>query len=217
MAEARRAAPEPTRLEKVQKAYSVVGDILTPGRIALFLAAIALLIVGVVGGWDAATATDVKVPEIAAKESHDAAPFTVSVSRIRYGDELPGVALESEEYRYLFLVMDVTNTSDSPVPAVLIQRAITLDVPGLPTTPGGSVLWPDVYRGADGLRPHYYQPGVHTPTVVVWQQLRTQEVPAEVELTLNAYTWRYSIVEEREAWFDEAPSATMTLPLEPLS
>ena len=62
--EARRAAPdpEPTRLQRAKKAYGVVGDILTPGRIALLVAALVLLVTGLVGGWEAATATDDDTP-----------------------------------------------------------------------------------------------------------------------------------------------------------
>lgn len=217
MAEAKRAAPEPTRLEKAKKAYSVVGDILTPGRIALFLTALALVITGMVGGWEAATATHDDVPVVEAGNPHEAAPFEITVSRIRYGDELSTIALPSEEYRYLFLVVDITNTSDAPINVTRVQRAITIDVPGLRTTPDGIVFRPEVYRGSDGLAARTYASGVTTPTVLVWQQLRTQEPPTEVTLTLQQFTWRYSVVEESDGWFDEAPSATVTLPLEPLA
>lgn len=217
--EARRAAPdpEPTRLQRAKKAYGVVGDILTPGRIALLVAALVLLVTGLVGGWEAATATDDDTPVVTAGKPQDVTPFEITVQRLRHGDELPGVAPLSETHRYLFLVLDVTNTTDAPVDFTKLARAITIDADGLLTTPDGIVHRPQVYRGNDGLLARTYPPGVVTPTVLVWSQDRDVPPPDEVGLTLNAFIWRYSAVEERESWFDEEPTATMTLEAKPMA
>lgn len=215
--EARRAAPEPTRFERARKAYGVVGDVLTPGRIALLLAALVLLVTGLVGGWEAATATDDDTPVVEAGEPLDVAPFEIAVQRMRHGDELPGVVPLSETHRYLFLVVDVTNTSDAPVDFTILARALTLDVEGLEATAEGFVHRPRIHRGNDGLASRSYSPGVATPTVLIWKQDRAVAPPDEATLTVHAFTWRYSVVEESDGWFDEEPAARVTLDVKGLT
>lgn len=211
------ATRPPTRLQRAKKAYGVVGDILTPGRIMVLLTAIALAITGLVGGWDAAIATESDVPIIEAGEATAVAPFEITVKGMRHTDELPGVLYASDEYRYLVLVADVTNTSSAPVDYGKLARAATIDAEGLPSTSSGSALHPDIYRINDSLTARTFQPGVVTPSVLVWQQAKAEPVPDEVDVTLHGFIWRYSIVEESENWFDEAPVATLTLPVTPLA
>lgn len=201
---------QPTRWERAKKAYAIVGDILTPGRIVLLLGALIILVAGLFGGWERVTAADHDTPTAEPSTPVEAAPFEFTVHRLRIGDELPPIATASEQHRYLFLLLDVTNTSDQPVPLTVLQRAVTLDFEGWEDEA------PQNFRALDSGMTRYFQPGVVTPSALVWQLDRTAPPPTEVAVTLNAHTWRYSIVEEDEGWFDEEPAAQLTMPADPL-
>lgn len=208
--------PPPTRLQRARKAYSVVGDILTPTRILLFVTALALVIAGSVGGWERVVAVEEDTPSIAVGEPASAAPFEFTVHRLRVGDELSSIATVSETHHYLFLLLDVTNTTDEVVSLDLLHRAVELEFEGWPASSGRAGPRPTNYRGLDAFNTTHFQPGVLTPTVLVWQLDRSAPVPGQVTVNLNAFTWRYSIVEESDGWFDPAAAFTLSLPAEPL-
>lgn len=206
---------EPTRLERAQAKYELVSDVLTPSRILVLVGLIAVLIVGLVGGWDSVAEVDEALPTATPSAVTNAAPFELTVKRARHGLELPPVALARDGQRYLFVTVDVTNTADQPVPASVLADAVTIDAEGLPMA-GEEPLAPTVFRVNDGLPAKALQPGVATPTVLVWAQDAAAALPDEVAITLHSHTWRASAATGGEGWMDTTALAALTVPLEPL-
>lgn len=209
----------PSRLERLTKWYGHVADILTPQRLVLFGTALAILVLGLFGGWDAADDAADQLPEATVGATTTAAPFDVTATRGRVFDELPGVLYAEEGYRYLAVLMDVTNTTAAPVNALTLAEAFTLDVPGLRTmelNSGPQVIRPQVLRGVDGLGQRTFQPGLTTEIVLVWQQQVSAAVPATAAATISEHTWRRSTLDDGLDWRDPSPVATLTMTIDPL-
>lgn len=209
----------PSRLGRLTKWYGHVADILTPQRLLFLLTALTIFMLGLFGGWDAADVAADQVPEAKVGATVTAAPFDVTVTRGRMFHELPGVLYAEEGYRYLAIVMDVTNTSAEPVDAFVLAEAVALDIPGLRTIEldsGPQVIRPNVLRGVDSLNQRTFQPGLTTNIVLVWQQLTSAAEPATASVTFSAHTWRRSTLDGGLGWRDPSPVATLTLAIEPL-
>lgn len=211
------APPPPSRLQRARSAYEVISDIVTPQRLVVLLVVAALAVVGLVGGWGEVAAEESEITDVAAGTPFAVAPYEVTVRRARTFTELPPTFRAERDHRYLALVLDVVNRSDVPVVSSHLTRGATLDAPGLKQVrlaSGVRAADPLLYRGLDGLSASTLQPGLATPTVLVWQQRLAEPVPETVTVTFSTHTWRRSSLDGHEDWFDATPSHAVTLPVE---
>ncbi len=209
-----------SRLEPWRKRYALVSDILTPQRIGLLLAVALLGVVALAGGWQAVEGVEgPETPKVAVGEKIVATPMEVTVRRARHFEELKPSLPRADGYRYLVVSLDLTLRHERYVSGVELAPAISLDAAGLKTTPlrsGPKINDPSLLRGLDGLPARTYQPGLATSTIVVWQQALTEPIPTEVTITFAKQTWRQSVLDGGWGWYDPAPVARVTLPLEEL-
>ncbi|MFC5338390.1 hypothetical protein [Leucobacter denitrificans] len=209
----------PSRLRRATAWYGAVSDILTPQRLALVAGALALGAVGIFGGWDAVSDADDEVPTYGSGAEFVATPFEVSTQRARVFDELAGAFYAEDGYRYIALLVDVTNTSDRPVPAYTLSESISLDVHGVRTIEledGPKQARPTILRGIDGLTQYTFQPGLTTNVVIGWQQEVSAAIPDDATIVFSGNIWRRSTLDDSLGWRDPVPAARVTLPVEPL-
>ncbi len=219
---ARNAGEEdpPTRLQRLAALYGHVSDVLTVPRIGALLGLAVIVIVGAIGGWGAATEGAEEVPASAVGVPIEAAPFEATVRRARFFDELRPSFYAEEGFRYVALSVDVTNTSNEPVPSSTLAQAAAIDVDGQKAADlesGPRPVDPWVVRTADGLTQHTFQPGLAVNVVLVWQQDAARPLPEEVTVTLGRHTLRASSMDGTLGWRDTEPVAVVVLPLEPLA
>lgn len=201
---------EPTRLQRAKKTYDLVSDVLTPTRLLVAAAAVVALIVGLIGGWENVAAVEEQLPEVRPSTATTATPWELTVKSARHGNELTPIAYASDGMRYLFVTAEVTLRSDQPVDAGVLADAVAIDAPGLQPTFGTKVR-PSVYRLSDALSQRFFQPNVTVPVVFVWSQDSTDDVPAELTVTLNRHTWKKSTLEDYHYW--QEPTAVGTVRL----
>ena len=206
---------EPTRLEKAKKAYDVVSDIVTPTRLLVAAAALLVLVVGLVGGWDKVAAVETVVPTATPSVATTATPFEFTVKRARHGMALQPIAYEQEDLRYLFVTADVTLRSDQPVDVGVLADAISIDAKGLDAG-FGTVATAAIYRMSDALGQRMLQPNITTPLVFIWRQSLTEPVPTELTVTLKQHVWMKSTLEDYTYWQQPTTVAELTLPVEEL-
>lgn len=211
------AKPANARLERAKKGYSLVSDIFTPTRLLVLLAVLILLPVSLWGGLDAVAETPEDLPTVDAWEALETNPLTITPTKFLYGDSINGVLSEQIGARYLFLAVDVTNTSDAPVSSTLLTSSLTLGAQQLKTTflHSGKLAPPVAYRINDGLQLGALQPDVTVPVLLVWQQNSAVPAPAEVEVTASSWTWRADSLTGSLGWRDQTPEVLTTLPLTP--
>ena len=171
--------------------------------------------VGIVGGWDRVAASDDALPVATPSATMAVAPFDAVLRRVRVGDELPPVARPQEGVRYLFVSLDLTNTSPRPATGDVLADLVTIDAPGLRQLAGITVS-PMVYRLGDAQQARALQPGVATPVVLIWEQDASQPVPETVTVTVHSHTWRPSAATGQEQWLDQTPVAEAVMKVDPL-
>lgn len=196
-----------------------MADIFTPQRIILVLGIAAIALVSLFGGWGAAEDAADDTPAVKANESFSAQPFEVTVTRARAFHELPGAFPSEEGYRYLALVADVTNTSAEPVLAVTLGEAIVLGAAGLRTielSSGPQPIKPQVVRTLDSLNQRAFQPGLTSNVILLWQQSTAEDTPDEASVTFSEHSWRRSSLDDSFGWRDPAPTAVLTIEVEPI-
>lgn len=207
----------PSRLQRARSAYGVVSDILTPQRLVVLFVVLALVVVGLVGGWGEVAAEESDITEVAPGAPFTVTPYEVTLRRARTFTELPPTFRADKEYRYLALVLDVVNRTKEPVAASYLTAGTTLDAPGLKQVglaSGTRAADPLLYRSLDGLSASTLQPGLSTPAVLVWQQRLADPVPETVTVTWSTHTWRRSSLDGHQDWFDATASHAVTLPVE---
>lgn len=207
---------KPSALKRAQKTYGLVSDIITPQRIGLFLAFALLAGIGLFGGWDAAVTEVDTVPRGEPSVAAAAAPFEVTLRRVRYGNSLDPVFRARDGVRYWFVSMDVVNTSDLPVERSILTDDVTVDIPGLAASAPGRRPESRTVRLNDSLDQRTFQPDVLTPIALVWEQDAAAEIPAEVTVTLATHTWRASSMDGGLDWRDPEPGLIVTMPADPL-
>ncbi len=154
-------------------------------------------------------------------EPVDVAPLTATVLRAYWTTKtVDGVYYRAEGRRGLLLVVDLTNTSDAPVPVGVQRAAIRTDATELLDWTGNPVTSeraePTFHRLSDGLGGGALQPGLTTTTVMVWSQATTAPVPTQLVMTLHSHTWRESTLTGQEGWHDPVAVAVVTVPVKEL-
>ncbi len=206
---------QPSRLKRAKEGYKLVSDIFTPGRIVLLVAVLFIGAVGLWGGWDV-VGEDANLPRTEMGEASDVKPFEVNPATAHYFDEIEWVLPVEEGYRYIALMMDVENTSDTVVLNTVLMDSVQIDLEGLKQLDTGDELIParpQVIRVADALGQRSFQPGLPVQVILVWQQESGVEPPSELAVTFSENTWRRSTLDEQMAWLDPKPAIQYVLPL----
>lgn len=176
--------------------------------------AVALAVL-VAGGFDPQAKTAEAAP-LAAGDTVDVGPFTITVERMRVVDELPGVSEGDDATRVLAVVATVEATGPDTQYGYLLTESVTLqDVAGVPALPPGEtgpepgepVPADDAYVMADGTRLDALQPGLEYEVALVWEQDARAEVPAAARLVLVGHTLRESSIDHSQEWLDPLPVA----------
>lgn len=213
------ATPQPTRLQRLAGWYGNVSDILSPQRLLLLAGLGLIVVVGMVGGWGTVSeaADELSVADVGKPVA--VAPFEVTVNRARWFDKLEPTLYAEDGYRYLAVLIDVTNTTNEPVSGGILAETAELDAAALKTIElkaGPTPIAARALRGADGLTQYTLQPGLTQSVVLVWQQEAGEPLPTKVTFTLSGHTERRSAMDGSLGWRDPEPVAKITLPLEPL-
>jgi len=165
-----------------------------------------------------ATAEPTGPAELEAGETVHAAPFDISIDRLRWSDDL---GLDEEvRGRYLVAVATLENTSDHPVYATTIAETVRLrGLDGLftgrrgeETVPSAEAV-PQVLVLADASLLSSASPGLAYEVAFVWEQDESQPLPSEVTVEVASRTWRASRIDDQEAWFDPTVTHTGTFPV----
>lgn len=206
--------PRPSLRQRIQKIYGMVSDILSPARLLVLVGVVVLVPLSLLGGFGAMAEED--LPAVEPNVAVELAPFSLTVTAARYGDELAPVAYPDDGVQYLFLALEVTNTTDDPVPAGILANALSVDVVGRLTSNGAITAVPTIYRTEDSLPAGVFSPGVLVPTVAIWRIDAAVDLPEELTVTLNTQTWRTSTLDGSWGWRDPHAAVRMTLPLQRL-
>ncbi len=167
-----------------------------------------VLAVLVAGGLDPQELPDADVAPLAAGQTVDLGPFTVTVDRLRVVDELPGISEGDDDTRVLALVATVQATGTATEYGALLSDSVALDgVPGVAGDDGAFVPADDVHVMADGTRLDAVQPGLEYEVALVWEQDARADVPAEARLVLVGRTLRESSLDHTQEWLDPLPVA----------
>lgn len=188
---------------------------LTLRQAVLAVAAVVVVASGLFGGL--ATATPDGPKELTARKTVAAAPFDLTIERVRWlsdlGDDEP-----DPNRRYIGVVARITNTSDHPVYIGDARRTLRLlDADGIhpssrsdETAPSIEVD-PTVTVLADGSTLSAAPPGLAFEVVFLWEQSTAVDPPASVDLAVRAQTWRQSSLDDQHLWFD--PTVTHEGPI----
>ncbi|WRS29840.1 hypothetical protein U6G28_09995 [Actinomycetaceae bacterium MB13-C1-2] len=202
-------------MKRAKEGYKLVSDIFTPSRIALLAVVLLIGIVGLFGGWDV-VGEEAGAPRGDLEEAAEVKPFKVLPETARYFDEIERVLPKEEGYRYIALMVNVENTSDSFIASNVLTGSVTIDIDGLKQfeAPDGSFpVSPQVIRVDDALNQRAFQPGLPVRVILVWQQESGVEPSSELAVTFSANTWRRSTLDEQMAWLDPEPAVQYVLPL----
>ncbi|GAB6898195.1 hypothetical protein [Kineosporia succinea] len=153
-------------------------------------------------------------------------PFEITIKRLVWADELPGVYTVENGSRWLAIVADVKNTSDETLEPFYAREAVTVNgVDGLVSEPelDTSTLADDDrtdrhradqllhYADSGDLNP--LQPGISYEAAFLYEQRGTTEAPDQVTVQLVGHTLRDDTFQGTESWFDAAVVAESTLPV----
>lgn len=215
------AVPTPTRrgrrldrskvadrlLNRPLRDLGVVGAVLVLGSTAAF------------GGLEPAEETGAATLE--AGQPVAAAPYEVTVDKVLWVDDLPGVYLSTEGNRWIAVMGSVLNTHTESLygggRGVELAYAVSLrDVEGLvgePDAVTGAVVSDARLALADGSALSPVQPGLTYQTVFLFEQDGAVRPPTEVTVALHGHTWRAGSLDRTMAWFEPQLVAEADLPV----
>lgn len=193
-----------TRLaERPLRDLGVLGAVLVLGSTAAF------------GGLEPADVEDVAT--LTPATTTTAAPVEITLDKVLWTDELPGVVLEDERNRWVAVTATVTNThTESLYRTELDDVVALLDVPGLvrPPEPGTDrVSASTVLHLLDGSPLGPVQPGLDYEAVFLFEQSGDVAPPTEAGVALVGRTWRSWSWQDGHAWLDPEVVARATLPV----
>lgn len=202
-------APESTPLERVKKAYDLVSDVVSPKTIGIVVAALAIIVAGLVGGWDTVEAVDKDVPTVEAGTPLATGPFEVTLLRAYSTDGIKPAIYPAQGKRYLVVVAAIKASGTEPQWANQLRDVITLSAPGLDQ----KAIQPTVYRLSDGKIAGQAQPSMTTEVVCVWEQRSSAPIPPTAQLRVDQRSWRQSTLDGSFYWLDPDPIAVVHLPI----
>ena len=150
-----------------------------------------------------------------------AAPYEVTLDKVLWVEELPGVYLSAEGNRWIAVMGTVVNTHSESLygggRGVELANAVSLrGVDGLVRAPDvvtGAVLSDARLSLSDGSALSPVQPGLTYETVFLFEQDGAVPPPVEVTVALHGYTWRAGSLDRSMGWFDPHLVAQADLPV----
>lgn len=216
MSEEPQQPAQPSRAKRTALAvWGFAKDFLSTGALLAVGGLLILLVVGLFGGWDRATAARVEtLATVAPSATATAEPFAIQPRKAFHADELQPIAFPQDGVRYLMVTFQVTNEADIPTTALRNPQTIVIDAEGLATFDSGSVADPELYRLGDALAAPALQPHLPSTLVAVWKQDASTPVPDEVTVTFSGHTYREASFGTGKDWLDPLPAFQVTLPVE---
>ena len=145
-----------------------------------------------------------------------AAPFEITVSRVLWTDELPGVYLTDEANRWIAVVGTALSTHSESLSSELAQAVTLVGVEGLVTEPAAGIEGVRPSQQlllADASRLSPVQPGLEYEVVLLFEQSGLVPPPDEVTVQISGHTWRADSFDQTMHWLDPAPVAEATVPV----
>lgn len=149
-------------------------------------------------------------------------PFTVTVTRVRHGDDLGVAQARKTPGRYVVVFATVTTTAqDRSVPVQTVKELLRIEgVSGvskgfgsLEPQPVSDQLAPDSVLVATDAEPMGdLAPGLRYDLAFIWLQTPGQPVPAQVRVAAYRHTWRASSIDQELGWRDATRAAVGTIP-----
>ena len=164
-------------------------------------------------------------PPLVAGAERDVAPVRLTVTKVRYGDDLGVPQAGKIDGRYVVVFAKVTGTDeDRSVPMYdALRDLLRIEaVPGV-TRPFGSrpepssdALRPDTILVADDAEPMGdLAPGLTYTLAFVWRQAPGQPVPTSVRVAAYRHTFRQASIDDTYDWRDPTRDAVGTFSATP--
>lgn len=198
---------------------SAFNDIATPTNLLLGMVALALLLVGVLGGWNNLADKTTKVSAVPPRREITANPLKVTLTRALTFENQPKLLLLDHGERAIMIGADLLNTSERPLLKSDVQQTFLLSIPGLKgldVSEQAKASPSTIMRASDTLPLTALQPGLKTRVALLWVQDTAQPAPQNLTVTVLRQTYRKSSLSNEMAYFDPTEVATVTLPVKPL-
>ncbi len=155
------------------------------------------------------------VATFAFDETVVAAPFEITVARVLWTDELPGVYLTDDANRWIAVVGTALSNHTESLASQLTDAVTLVGVEGLvkePSTGAEGVRSSEQLLLTDGTRLSPVQPGLEYEVVLLFEQSGLVPPPDEVTVQISGHTWRPDSFDQTMHWRDPTPVAEATLP-----
>jgi hypothetical protein len=137
-------------------------------------------------------------------------PFTVTVQRVRYGQDLGAPSIGKTTGRYVAVVVDLSTKEPQSVPQATLRDAIRLlNVDGLRRFVGSpdpaaspERSEPQIFVLADAQPMGDLAPGLTYQVVYLFEQEPGADLPGAVQVAVYEHTWRPSSLDRHLDWFD---------------
>ncbi|SDO94095.1 hypothetical protein SAMN04489867_0988 [Pedococcus dokdonensis] len=164
-------------------------------------------------------------PALAIDVPRDVEPIRLTVTKVRYGDDLGVPQAAKIDGRYVVVFAKVSSTDEErSVPKYdALQDLLRIEgVPGV-TRPFGKdpepqsdALAPDTILVADDAEPMGdLAPGLTYTLAFVWRQAPGQPVPASVRVAAYRHTFRQASIDDTVDWRDPTRAAVGTFEAKP--
>lgn len=170
------------------------------------------------GGLRAQPAED--TPRLALGKERAVAPVKLTVTKVRYGDDLGVPQAAKIDGRYVVVFAKVTGTDEKrsvPMYDALRDLLRIEQVPGVTAPfgkdpqPSSDDLRPDTILVADDAEPMGdLAPGLTYTLAFVWRQAPGQPVPATVRVAAYSHTFREASIDDTVDWRDPVRAAVGT-------
>lgn len=164
-------------------------------------------------------------PALTLGEERAVAPVRLTVTKVRYGDDLGVPQAGKIDGRYVVVFAKVTGTDeDRSVPLhdalrdlVRIEQVPGVTAPfGKDPQPSSDTLRPDAILVADDAEPMGdLAPGLTYALAFVWRQAPGQPVPTSVRVAAYSHTFRQASIDDTYDWRDPTRAAVGTFPAAP--
>lgn len=164
-------------------------------------------------------------PSLAVDVPHDVAPVRLTVTKVRYGDDLGVPQAAKIDGRYVVVFAKVSSTDDRrSVPMydalrdlLRIEGVTGVTRPfGKDPQPTSDDLRPDTILVADDAEPMGdLAPGLTYTLAFVWRQAPGQPVPTTVRVAAYSHTFRQASIDDTVDWRDPTRAAVGTFGAQP--
>ena len=176
-------------------------------------AALVLLSTAAFGGLE--PAEEPGLASFAFDETVVAAPLEITVARVLWTDDLPGVYLTDDANRWIAVVGTALSNHSESLSSELTDAVTLVGVEGLVREPAAGiegVRSSEQLLLADASRLSPVQPGLEYEVVLLFEQSGLVPPPDEVTVQISGHTWRPDSFDQTMHWRDPMPVAQATFP-----